>query len=232
MIDKRVASIPQALAGITDGVTILVGGFGTVGQPNDLLDGLIEQGTRDLVVVTNNAGGGEFGVARLIRLGRVRRLICSYPRATGSTAFEDMRAAGKIELELVPQGTLAERIRAAGAGIPAFYTPTGFGTKLGEGKPTATIAGRPCVLEHALHADVALVEAWEGDRWGNLTYRGSGRNFNPIMAAAAALTIVQVQRLVELGALPPDSVVTPGIYVDRLVAAPNTGPRPEGPRPA
>ena len=230
MIDKRVASITEALAGIADGATILVGGFGTVGQPNDLLDGLIEQGTGNLVIVSNNSGGGDFGLARLIRLGRVRRLVCSFPRASGSTAFEEMHSAGKIELELVPQGTLAERIRAAGAGIPAFYTPTAFGTQLAEGKPTAIIDGRSCVLEYALHADVALVEAWEGDRWGNLTYRSSGRNFNPIMATAAKLTVVQVQRVVELGALSPDSVVTPGIYVNRLVEVPNAGPRLEGSR--
>ena len=227
MIDKCVASIADALAGISDGAVVMVGGFGAVGQPDELLDGLIERGTRDLVIVSNNAGSAGFGLGHLIQLGRVRRLISSYPRATGSRVFEDKYAAGEIELELVPQGTLAERIRAAGAGIPAFYTPTGFGTQLAEGKPTAIINGRPCVLEHALHADVALVEAWEGDRWGNLSYRGSGRNFNPIMATAAKVTVAQVQRIVALGAIAPDNVVTPGVYVDRLIECPNGGPRPE-----
>ena len=229
MIDKCVASMTDALAGISDGAVVMVGGFGTVGQPNELLEGLLERGTRDLVIVSNNAGSANFGLGLLIQLGRVRRLISSYPRATGSRVFEERYAAGEIELELVPQGTLAERIRAAGAGIPAFYTPTGFGTQLTEGKPTATLDGRPCVLERALHADVALVEAWEGDRWGNLSYRGSGRNFNPIMATAAKLTVAQVQRVVALGAIAPDHVVTPGVYVDRLVEVPNGGPRQEKP---
>ena len=231
MIDKCVASVADALAGISDGAVIMVGGFGAVGQPNELLDGLVERGTRELVIVSNNAGSAGFGLGQLIRLGRVRRLISSYPRASGSKVFEERYAAGEIELELVPQGTLAERIRAAGAGIPAFYTPTGFGTELAEGKPTATLDGRPCVLEHALHADVALVDAWEGDRWGNLSYRGSGRNFNPIMATAAKLTVVQVQSIVALGAIAPDHVVTPGVYVDRLVEVPSGGPRLE-PAPA
>ena len=229
MIDKCVASMTDALAGISDGAVVMVGGFGAVGQPNELLEGLLERGTRDLVIVSNNAGSANFGLGLLIQLGRVRRLISSYPRATGSRVFEERYAAGEIELELVPQGTLAERIRAAGAGIPAFYTPTGFGTQLAEGKPTATLDGRPCVLERALHADVALVEAWEGDRWGNLSYRGSGRNFNPIMATAAKLTVAQVQRVVALGAIAPDHVVTPGVYVDRLVEVPNGGPRQEKP---
>ena len=227
MIDKCVASIADALAGISDGAVVMVGGFGAVGQPNELLEGLVERGTRDLVVVSNNAGSADFGLGRMIQLGRVRRLISSYPRASGSRVFEEKHAAGEIELELVPQGTLAERIRAAGAGIPAFYTPTGFGTQLAEGKPTATINGRPCVLEHALHADVALVEAWEGDRWGNLSYRGSGRNFNPIMATAAKVTVAQVQKIVALGAIAPDNVVTPGVYVDRLIEFPHGGPRSE-----
>ena len=225
MIDKCVATMAAALDGITDGATILVGGFGAVGQPNQLIDGLIEQGARDLVIVANNSGVAEFGLAKLMQLGRVRRIICSFPRSAGSFVFEDLYRAGKIELELVPQGTLAERLRAAGAGIPAFYTPTGFGTKLAEGKVTAEIGGRPCVLEHALPGDVALVEAWQGDRWGNLTYRESGRNFNPVMATAAALTVVQVQAIVELGTLPPESVVTPGVYVNRVIQIPHDGPR-------
>ena len=225
MIDKRVASVAEALEGVADGATVLVGGFGAVGQPNQLIDGLIEQGARDLVIVANNSGIAEFGLAKLMQLGRVRRIICSFPRSAGSFVFEDLYRAGKIELELVPQGTLAERMRAAGAGIPAFYTPTAYGTKLADGKPTAEIGGRACVLEYALPGDVALIEAWEGDRWGNLTYKDSGRNFNPVMATAAALTIAQVQRIVDLGALPPECVVTPGIYVNRLVQVPHDGPQ-------
>ena len=225
MIDKRVANVADALQGVADGATVLVGGFGAVGQPNQLIDGLIEQGARDLVIVANNSGVAEFGLAKLMKLGRVRRIICSYPRSAGSVVFEDLYRAGKIELELVPQGTLAERMRAAGAGIPAFYTPTAYGTKLAEGKPTAEIGGRHCVLEYALPGDVALIEAWEADRWGNLTYKESGRNFNPVMAAAAALTVAQVQRVVALGALPAECVVTPGVYVNRVVEAPHDGPQ-------
>ena len=225
MIDKRVPSVAAALDGIADGATVLVGGFGAVGQPNQLIDGLIEQGARDLVIVANNSGVAEFGLAKLMKLGRVRRIVCSYPRSAGSFVFEDLYRAGKIELELVPQGTLAERMRAAGAGIPAFYTPTAFGTKLAEGKPTAEIGGRDCVLEYALSGDVALVEAWQADRWGNLTYKDSGRNFNPVMAAAAKLTVAQVQQVVELGDLPPECVVTPGVYVDRVVQVPHDGPQ-------
>lgn len=225
MIDKRVATVAAALQGVADGAIVLVGGFGAVGQPNQLIDGLIEQGARDLVIVANNSGVAEFGLAKLMKMGRVRRIICSFPRSAGSFVFEELYRAGKIELELVPQGTLAERLRAAGAGIPAFYTPTAFGTNLAEGKPTAEINGRNCVLEYALPGDVALVEAWEGDRWGNLTYKESGRNFNPVMATAATLTVAQVQAVVELGALPPECVVTPGIYVDRIVVVPHDGPR-------
>ncbi len=225
MIDKRVADVAAALDGIADGATVLVGGFGAVGQPNQLIDGLIEQGARDLVIVANNSGTGHVGLAKLMSLNRVRRIVCSYPRSVGSVVFEDLYRAGKIELELVPQGTLAERMRAAGAGIPAFYTPTAFGTKLAEGKPTAEINGRACVLEYALPGDVALVEAWQADRWGNLTYKDSGRNFNPIMAMAAALTVVQTMHIVELGALDPESVVTPGIYVNRVVHVPHDGPK-------
>ena len=225
MIDKRVASVAEALDGVADGSTVLVGGFGAVGQPNQLIDGLIEQGARDLVIVANNSGVAEIGLAKLMKLGRVRKIICSYPRSAGSVVFEELYRAGRIELELVPQGTLAERMRAAGAGIPAFYTPTAYGTNLAVGKPTAEIGGRNCVLEHALPGDVALIEAWEGDRWGNLVYRDSGRNFNPVMATAAALTVAQVQRVVELGTLPPEAVVTPGVYVDRLVQVPHDGPQ-------
>ena len=225
MIDKRVATVEAALQDVVDGSTVLVGGFGAVGQPNQLIDGLIERGTRDLVIVANNSGVAEFGLAKLMKLGRVRRIICSFPRSAGSFVFEDLYRAGKIELELVPQGTLAERMRAAGAGIPAFYTPTAYGTNLAEGKPTAEIGGRQCVLEYALHGDVALIEECHGDRWGNLTYRESGRNFNPVMATAAKLTIAQVQAFVDLGTLPPESVVTPGIYVNRVVEISHEGPQ-------
>lgn len=224
MIDKRVADVTAAVAGIADGATVLLGGFGAVGQPNQLIEALVDLGATDLVVVANNSGAGHVGLARLMSLGRVRRLICSYPRSAGSVVFEEVYRAGKIELELVPQGTLAERMRAAGAGIPAFYTPTAFGTRLAEGKPTAEINGRGCVLEYALPGDVALVECWQADRWGNLTYKDSARNFNPVMAAAAKLTIVQAQHLVELGSLDPENVVTPGIYVDRIVHMPHDGP--------
>lgn len=217
MIDKRVRSMADALAGIADGATVLIGGFGSVGQPDALIEGLIEQGARDLVCVANNAGTGHVGLARLMQLGRVRRMICSFPRSVGSTVFEDLYRAGKIELELVPQGTLAERIRAAGAGIPAFFTATAANTLLARGKETREIGGRTYVLEEALHAEVALIEAWQGDRWGNLTYRSSGRNFNPIMATAAALTVAQVHHIVDLGQIDPEAVVTPGIYVDRVI---------------
>jgi 3-oxoadipate CoA-transferase alpha subunit len=224
MIDKRVAGIAAAVDGVQDGAVVLVGGFGAVGQPNQLIDGLIEQGAKDLVIVANNSGVAQFGLAKLMALGRVRKIICSYPRSAGSVVFEELYRAGKIELELVPQGTLAERMRAAGAGIPAFFTPTAFGTKLAEGKRTEQINGRGCVLEYALYGDVALVEAWQADRWGNLTYKDSGRNFNPVMAMAAKLTIVQTQHFVELGTLAPDCVVTPGVYVDRVVEVKHDGP--------
>ncbi len=220
MIDKRVRSIAEALEGVADGSTVLIGGFGSVGQPDALIEGLIEQGARDLVCVANNAGGGRVGLAKLIELGRVRRMICSFPRTADSVVFEEVYRAGKIELELVPQGTLAERMRAAGAGIPAFFTATSAGTALARGKETREFEGRTYVMERALHGDVALVEAWEADRWGNLTYRSSGRNFNPVMATAAKLTVVQAQHMVELGAIDPQNVVTPGIFVDRVVHVP------------
>jgi 3-oxoadipate CoA-transferase, alpha subunit len=224
MIDKFVATIAAALDGIGDGATVLVGGFGAVGQPNQLIDGLIEQGATDLTIVANNAGVGRIGIARLMELGRVRRIVCSFPRSSDSSVFEGLYAAGKIELEIVPQGTLAERIRAAGAGIPAFFTATSVGTPLAKGKETRDFADRAYVMEYALHAEVALVEAWQADRWGNLSYRDSGRNFNPIMAAAAKLTIVQTQHVAELGAIAPDAVVTPGIYVDRVIHIPYGDP--------
>jgi 3-oxoadipate CoA-transferase alpha subunit len=224
VINRIVDSMADAMAGVTDGATVLVGGFGLVGQPNALIDGLIETGVGDLVVVANNAGSGKEGLARLMSLGRVRRVICSFPRSAGSTVFEDLYRAGKIELEIVPQGTLAERMRAAGAGVGAFYTPTAYGTKLAEGKEVREINGRPHVLEYALHGDIALVEAWQADRWGNLTYRESGRNFNPVMATAAKTTIVQAQHLVELGGLDPEAIVTPGIFVDRVLHVPYGDP--------
>jgi 3-oxoadipate CoA-transferase, alpha subunit len=224
MIDKRVASIAEALADVRDGSVVLLGGFGSVGQPAALLDGLIEHGAKDLTVVSNNAGVGRQGLARLMELGRVRRVVCSFPRSSNSVVFDELYRAGKIELEIVPQGTLAERLRAAGAGVPAFYTPTAAGTLLAEGKETREIAGKLCVLEHALHGDVALVEAWRADRWGNLVYRESGRNFNPVMAVAADLTVVQVNELAELGELDPEAIVTPGVFVDRVVHVPGSVP--------
>jgi 3-oxoadipate CoA-transferase alpha subunit len=224
MVNKIFLSIAAALANVRDESTILVGGFGTIGQPNALLEGLIEQGARNLTLVANNAGSGHVGLARLMELGRVRKIICSFPRGADPVVFEQLYRAGKIELEIVPQGTLAERIRAAGAGIPAFYTPTGVGTILGKNKEVRDIKGKLCIFEEALRADVALIEAWQADRWGNLTYRRSARNFNPIMAMSAALTVVQTQHLADLGELDPESVVTPGIFVDRVVHVPYGNP--------
>jgi 3-oxoadipate CoA-transferase, alpha subunit len=224
MINKIVQSMAEAMAGIRDGAVVLLGGFGNIGQPHALLDGLIEQGAKDLTVVSNNAGVGRAGLARLLDLGRVRKIICSYPRTADPVVFEELYRTGKIELEIVPQGTMAERIRAAGAGIPAFFTATAVGTKLAAGKEEREIAGRKYLLEEALPGDVALVEAWEADRWGNLTYRSSGQNFNPIMATAAQLTIVQTQHVVELGALDPEKVMTAGIYVNRVVHVPYGDP--------
>ncbi len=224
MINKIVADMAAALDGIADGAVVLIGGFGSVGQPNQLIDGLIEQGAKDLTIVLNNAGVGHVGVARLMELGRVRRVVCSFPRSSDSSVFEGLYREGKIELELVPQGTLAERLRAAGAGIPAFYTATSVGTLLARGKEARTFDGRDYVMETALHGDVALIESWQADRWGNLTYRDSGRNFNPVMATAARLTVVQTQHVVDLGELPPEHVMTPGIYVDRVLHIPYGDP--------
>jgi 3-oxoadipate CoA-transferase alpha subunit len=217
MINKIVQSIAEALQGVKDGATVLMGGFGAVGQPDELIEGLIEQGAKDLTVVANNAGAGKVGLAKLMEIGRVRKIICSFPRSAGSTVFEELYRAGKLELEIVPQGTLAERMRAAGAGIPAFYTPTGAGTKLAQGKEVREFNGRAHVMEYALKGDVALVEGWEADRWGNLTYRESGRNFNPVMAMAADLTVAQVHHIRELGDIAPDHVHTAGIFVNRVV---------------
>jgi 3-oxoadipate CoA-transferase alpha subunit len=217
VINKIVRSIAEALEGIKDGSTVLMGGFGAVGQPDELIEGLIEQGAKDLTVVANNAGAGRVGLAKLMDAGRVRKIICSFPRSAGSVVFEELYRAGKLDLEIVPQGTLAERMRAAGAGVAAFFTPTGAGTKLAQGKEVRVFDGREHVMEYALKGDVALVEAWEADRWGNLTYRESGRNFNPVMATAATLTVAQVHHLRELGQILPDNVHTPGIFVNRVV---------------
>ncbi|HEY5266236.1 MAG TPA: 3-oxoacid CoA-transferase subunit A [Acidimicrobiales bacterium] len=219
-VDKRCNSLEEAVAGIADGSTILISGFGECGTPNALITALIEQGAKELTIITNNAGSGEEGVAALLRAGRVRRVICSYPRSRDSVWFERRYAEGTIELELVPQGTLTERIRAAGAGIPAFYTPTGVGTLLGDEKESRIIDGRTYVLEYALGADVALLRAEKADARGNLTYHAAARNFAPTMAAAAVLSIVEVAQIIGVeGSLDPEEVVTPGIYVDRIVQA-------------
>jgi 3-oxoadipate CoA-transferase alpha subunit len=220
MINKIVKTLAEAMAGIRDGSVILLGGFGSIGLPYALVDGLIEQGAKDLTVVANNAGVGRTGLAKLLDANRVRKIICSYPRTSDPVAFLEAYRAGRIELEVMPQGTMAERMRAAGAGIPAFYTPTSVGTELAEGKEEREFAGRKYVLEEALHGDVALIEAWEADRWGNLTYRSSARNFNPVMATAAKLTVAQAQHIIELGALDPEQVPTPGIFVDRVLHVP------------
>ena len=225
MIDKRVRSVAEALAGIKDGSVILLGGFGVVGQPQELLEGVIQSGARDLTIVSNNAGFGSAMLPRLFGTGNVSKLICSFPRPT-PPEFEELFKRGRIKLEVVPQGTIAERIRAAASGIPAFYTPTAVGTKLGEGKETREFDGRVYVMERALHADIALIQAWCADRWGNLTYRSAGRNFNPIMAMAAELTVVQTRHIVELGELDPETIVTPGIFVDRLVQIDSADPPP------
>jgi 3-oxoadipate CoA-transferase alpha subunit len=217
MIDKRVNSIAEALAGIKDGSTILVGGFGNAGSPVALLEAMIDQGAKELTIVSNNAGEGDFGLAKLMKTGAIRKVICTYPRSAGSVVFEDLYEQGKIELEVVPQGTLSERMRAAGAGIGGFYTPTSAGTLLGEGKETREFEGRVHVLEQPLKGDVALVKARLADRWGNLTYNKSARNFGPVMAMAAELTIAQVDQFVELGELDPELIVTPGLFVDRVV---------------
>jgi 3-oxoadipate CoA-transferase alpha subunit len=217
MIDKRVASLADAVAGIEDGATVLVGGFGASGVPVELVHALLDQGTTDLTVVTNNAGSGETDVAALLRERRVRRIVCSYPRSAGSVWFEERWRAGEVELELVPQGTLSERMRAAAAGLGGFFTPTGADSLLAEGKEVRVIGGRRHVFEEPLPGDVALVRAARADRWGNLVYRTAARNFGPTMAAAAALTVVQVDEFVELGELDPEAVVTPGIFVDRVV---------------
>ncbi len=207
----------EAVAGIEDGATVLIGGFGPAGQPVDLIDALIRAGTRDLTIVNNNAGNGDVGLAALLAAGQVRRIICSFPRQSDSYVFDELYRSGRIELEVVPQGNLAERLRAAGAGIGGFYTPTGVGTLLAEGKETRTIDGRDYVLELPIKGDVALVKAHRADTMGNLVYRKTARNFGPVMATAATTTVVQVDRVVPAGEIDPETVVTPGIYVDRVV---------------
>ena len=217
MIDKLTDSVAEALADVRDGATVLIGGFGTAGIPGELIDGLIAQGARDLTVVNNNAGNGDTGLAALLKTGRVRKIICSFPRQVDSHVFDGLYRSGQLELELVPQGNLAERIRAAGAGIGGFFTPTGYGTMLAEGKETRFLDGKWQVFETPIHADVALIKACTADGKGNLVYRKTARNFGPIMAAAAKHTIVQVSDVVPTGSLDPENVITPGIYVNSIV---------------
>ncbi|MFG6652935.1 3-oxoacid CoA-transferase subunit A [Scandinavium sp. M-37] len=221
MIDKSVPTPEQAIAGIPDGVTIMIGGFGPAGQPTFLIDALIEQGARDLTIINNNAGNGEVGLAALLKAGRVRKMICSFPRQVDSQIFDDLYRRGKVELELVPQGNLAARIQAAGAGLGAVFTPTGYGTPLAEGKETREIDGRHYVLEYPIRADFALIKAHQADRWGNLVYRKAARNFGPIMATAAKITVAEVSDIVPLGELDPEHVVTPGIFVQRVYSLAN-----------
>jgi 3-oxoadipate CoA-transferase alpha subunit len=225
MIDKTIGSCIEAVADVFDGASIMIGGFGTAGMPDQLIDALIAQGASGLTIVNNNAGNGETGLAALLREGRVRKIICSFPRQVDSQHFDRLYRAGRIELELVPQGNLAARIQAAGAGLGAIFTPTGFGTRLAEGKETRSINGRNYVLEYPISADFALIKAHRGDRWGNLVYNKAARNFGPIMATAAKCTIAQVGAVVPLGALDPEAIVTPGIFVKRVVeAAPGRQP--------
>ncbi len=216
-IDKIAHDVAQALKGVVDGATVMIGGFGTAGIPNELIDGLIEQGARDLTVVNNNAGNGDSGLAALLKTGRVRKIICSFPRQADSHVFDALYRSSQIELELVPQGNLAERIRAAGAGIGAFFTPTGYGTELAKGKETRQINGRMQVLEYPIHAELALIKAERGDRWGNLVYRKAARNFGPIMAMAAKTTVATVHEIVALGQLDPELIITPGIFIQSIV---------------
>ena len=217
MIDKVKASAAEALADVKDGSTVMIGGFGTAGMPFTLIDALIAQGAKHLTVVANNAGNGDTGLAALLKAGRVRKILCSFPRQTDSWVFDELYRAGKIELEVVPQGNLAERIRAAGAGIGAFYCPTGYGTLLAGNRETRRINGRDYVLEYPIQGDVALIRAQKGDRWGNLVYRKTARNFGPVMAMGARTTVAEVNEVVALGALDPEAIVTPGIFVQRIV---------------
>ncbi len=220
-IDKLRATATEAVAGVEDGSTVVISGFGEAGNPTELVHALVDQGASDLVVVNNNAGTGHLGLAKLLEAGRVRKVICSFPRSAKSVVFQELYRAGKIELEVVPQGTLAERIRAGGAGIGGFYTPTSAGTPLAEGKETRTIDGRDYVLEYPIRADVALIKADRADRWGNLTYNKAARNFAPVMCMAARLTIVQARQIVEPGGIDPEHVVTPSVFVDRIVEIPD-----------
>jgi 3-oxoadipate CoA-transferase, alpha subunit len=228
MINKISPSIEAAVQDVADGSTIMIGGFGTAGIPGELIEGLIAQGARDLIIVNNNAGNGDTGLAALLSAGQVRKIICSFPRQADSHVFDALYRNGKIELELVPQGNLAERIRAAGAGIGAFFTPTGYGTTLAESKETREIGGKMYVLEYPIHADVALIKAERGDRWGNLTYRKAARNFGPIMATAAKKTIASVYEIAELGSLDPETIVTPGIHVSHIVKIPRVATQAGG----
>lgn len=221
MIDKRVSTVAEAVADVFDGAVVMIGGFGEAGSPIELIHALIDQGATGLTVVSNNTGSGQVGLAALVRAGRVKKMTCSFPRTANSTVFPELYRAGLIELELVPQGTLAERIRAGGAGIPAFYTPTSVGTPLEEGKEKRRFEGTEYVLEHGLQADFALIKARAGDRHGNLVYNSTARNFGPVMAPAASTTVAQVTELVDLGGLDPECVVTPGIFVDRVVTVAN-----------
>jgi len=223
MIDKILPSPAAAMADVPYGAVVMIGGFGTAGLPNELVDALIAQGATGLTIVNNNAGNGDTGLAALLAAGRVRKIICSFPRQVDSWHFDRLYRAGQIELELVPQGTLAERIRAAGAGIGGFFTPTGYGTELARGKETRLIDGRWQVFESPIHADYALIKAERGDRWGNLTYRMTARNFGPVMAMAARVTVASVHEIVPLGALDPEAVVTPGVYVQRVVQVARAG---------
>lgn len=228
MINKIAASVAEALADTPDGATVLIGGFGTAGIPNELIDGLIEQGARDLAVVNNNAGNGDTGLAALLKAGRVRKIICSFPRQADSYVFDELYRSGKLELELVPQGNLAERIRAAGAGVGAFFCPTGYGTQLAGDREVREIDGKHYVLEFPIHGDVALIKAECGDRWGNLSYRKAARNFGPVMATAAKKTIATVHEIVELGQMDPEAIVTPGIFVNQVVKIERTATQAGG----
>ena len=228
MVNKIAASIAQALAEVKDGSTVLIGGFGTSGIPGELIAGLIAQGAKDLTVVNNNAGNADHGLAALLKTGRVRKIICSFPRQVDSWVFDELYRSGKLELELVPQGNLAERMRAAGAGIGAFFCPTAWGTELAKGKETREIGGKQYVLEYPIHGDVALIKAEAGDRWGNLVYRKAARNFGPVMATAAKMTVATVFEIKELGELDPEAIVTPGIYVSKLVQIPRVATQAGG----
>lgn len=228
MINKIAASVVEAVGKVEDGSTILLSGFGTAGIPHELLQVVVDSGAKDLTLVANNAGNGDDGIGTLLGQGRVRRMICSFPRQTDSWHFDAAYRSGKTHLELVPQGDLAERIRAAGAGIGAFFCPTGVGTQLAEGTETREINGRMYALRYPIHADLALIKAERGDRWGNLTYRKAARNFGPVMATAAKRTVASVHEIVPLGALDPESVVTPGIYVTRLCKIDFVPTRPGG----